>query len=61
MIVDTLFVKSSEPCMITAFRMEQKSVHFLRYELFDSYACYHGPEDEIQIDDSWMDNLDEAA
>jgi hypothetical protein len=27
----------------------------------DQYMTVLGPEDEIQIDESWLDDLDEAA
>jgi hypothetical protein len=61
MIVGTLFEQLSEVSGITAFEKKQELVHFLRYELFDTYVSEYGPKDDKQDDDLWMDDLDEAA
>jgi hypothetical protein len=65
MIVDGLLVYPSETNRIEAFNNTLKlvgdmDIKPLRCESwFDD--LYDGPEDDTQIDESWMDDLDEAA
>jgi hypothetical protein len=61
MNVGTLSEQLSETCRITDFEKKQGLVHILRYELFDTYVHEYGSEYDIQDDQSWMDDLDEAA
>jgi hypothetical protein len=68
MIVDTLLGNSRETHQIEAFYNALKSVGEmdvkpLRGESwFDGlYMTGHGPEDEVPIDESWLDDLNEAA
>ena len=68
MIVDTLLDHSSEAHRILAFHntlrlvgdMDVKPVHGEGW-FDDLYVTDRGPEDETQDDESWMDDLDEAA
>ena len=61
MIVDTMYEQLYENCGISAYNKEHNLDNIMRYELFDSYEYDYGPEDETQDDESWMDDLDEAA
>lgn len=68
MIVDTLLDYPSETHRIEAFYDALKLVGDMdikpvRGESWfdDLYDSGYGPEDKTQIDESWMDDLDEAA
>jgi hypothetical protein len=68
MFVDFLLEQLRANCQVTVFEKELETVHFLRNEplngecwMDDLYDYSNGPEYESPDDESWMDDLDEAA
>lgn len=68
MIDDTLRERSCETNLIADSLTELRTSQVLKETLMhsecwmdDPNEAYGGPDDESQDDDSWMDDLDEAA